>query len=51
MILYSSIAEDVAHLHQPYHVLLAALGDEGEEVGGLGAGGEVEGVAAVALGL
>ena len=29
---------------------VAVLGHEGEEVGGLGAGGEVEGVAAVAVG-
>ena len=38
--------ESVALLEQSYCVFLAVGGDEGEEVGGLGAGGEVEGVAA-----
>ena len=33
-------------LEEPYGVAVAALGHEGEEVGGLGAGGEIEGVAA-----
>ena len=40
------VSEDFALLEEPYGVAVAVLGHEGEEVGGLGAGGEVEGVAA-----
>ena len=47
---YILVAEDFALLEESYGVAVAVLGHEGEEVGGLGAGGEVEGVAAVAVG-
>ena len=40
------LPEDFALLEEPYGVAVAVLGHEGEEVGGLGTGGEVEGVAA-----
>ena len=50
MDIYTLSPEDVALLEEPCGVAVAVLGHEGEEVGGLGAGGEVEGVAAVAGG-
>ena len=47
---YFLLSEDFALLEEPYGVAVAVLGHEGEEVGGLGAGGEVEGVAAWGVG-
>ena len=47
---YILVAEDFALFEESNCVAVAVLGHEGEEVGGLGAGGEVEGVAAVAVG-
>ena len=44
MDVYILSPEDVALLEEPYGVAVAVLGHEGEEVGGLGTGGEVEGV-------
>lgn len=38
IILYSLFSKNICHLHQPYYVLLAALGDEGEEVASVALG-------------